>query len=67
GARLELDLTGWSGVAEVVVVGADGRRILSQSVEAGALVGLDLPRTLRPQWVRVQGMGQAVISVPPGF
>lgn len=67
GDRLELDLTASSGMAKVMVVGADGRQILARQVEAGAMVGLDLPRTLRPQWVRVQGAANAVLPVPPGF
>ncbi|MBK8803040.1 MAG: cellulase family glycosylhydrolase [Fibrobacteres bacterium] len=67
GDRLELDLIASSGMAKVMVVGADGRQILARQVEAGAMVGLDLPRTLRPQWVRVQGAANAVLPVPPGF
>ncbi|QQS05199.1 MAG: glycoside hydrolase family 5 protein [Fibrobacterota bacterium] len=67
GSRIVLDLTGSTGTAKVQVVGADGRQILTQNVEAGALVGLDLPRTLRPQWVRVGGTANTVLSVPPGF
>lgn len=67
GSRLELDLTGSTGSTKVQVVGADGRQILTQDVEAGQLVGLDLPRTLRPQWVRVGGAANTVLPVPPGF